>query len=227
MLSLPERHPEDAEVLKQLADISFDQQVFTKATGVYERYLALQPADNAARTRYASALTFTQTFSEAETELKKVLTVEPQNFQAQAYLSITYSQMGATQAALDSGKRALEIAPSDEARARFKEFLDRVETDQGSAPSDSPKEPHEKLIAFVRDNPIAGPKFAGANYAADGTLTLQFSAFPMDKMPPFAKEKFLNGIKDFAEENAVKDVQRIKFADKASGAIMEEMQLNQ
>ena len=48
----------DRYALVNLADISFQQQIFNKSVEYYEKYLALAPEDSNARARYGSSLSF-------------------------------------------------------------------------------------------------------------------------------------------------------------------------
>ena len=148
-----------------LADIYFNNKSFKDSMKHYQRYLKLKPEDHQARGRYASALTFLSRFDEAVSELKSVIKKDPHNFHAYAYLSITYSQMKKMKEAHKAGNKALELAPSEEARNRFASYLVSI----GGAPKDTNKKPEpveempqviaaRVIINHVRSNPIAGPK---------------------------------------------------------------------
>lgn len=233
--------PNDPGALVLMADVSFEQQAFTKALELYERYLALEPDDLGARARYASTLTFMSRFDDAITELTKVLAKEPKNFPAMAYLAITYHQKGDTKKARQHGEKALQLAPSEEARARFAGFmkvLDEAENDgakqapmKASAPSDSREHQVRSqggvdgVVATVRANPVAGPKFVTHEVSGKGVLKLVFKDFPMQMMPPFAKEKFFAGVRKSVESASATELTKIEFVDQATGATMEALAL--
>lgn len=191
--------PKDPDGLIAYADLSFNQRVFDKSVGLYERYLAVAPEDLNARSRYASALAFMQRYSDAVKELKAVLEKDPSNFHASAYLAITYAQMGKQAEAITSGEKALTLAPNDAARARFADFLKNVKTPPpgggapaAGAPTDASVEP--TIVTALKNNPVAGPKFA--RFEAHGsTIHLHLREFPMSQMPPFAKDKFFAGLR--------------------------------
>lgn len=198
--------PNDPDALLAMADLSFNQQVFAKAIEYYERYLHVVPDDHDVRARFGSALSFTQQYDRAIAELQKVLTAEPQDFQAAAYLAITYAQQGEREQALELGMRALEWAPEPEARARFERFLNSVrnaQSDQRStstsheaaAAEHSSEIDQHPVVQHVRASTVAGPKFVRAALLGD-TLQLFFREFPMESMPPFVREKFLDGIRE-------------------------------
>lgn len=223
--------PEDPFALLNMADISLNQQVFEKAVEYYARYLAVQPTDALSRARYASALAFTGKSEQAILELEGILKDQPDNFHALAYLAVTYAQAGSVDRAREVGTRALQVAPSEEARQRFNGFLaslgsaaldaagpqvsggPQVQNPRGGASTTSPV---DAVAEHVRNNEVAGQKFSRAELRGD-TLVLMFSQFPMDKMPPFIRDKFTQGIVDAARKVGV-SASRVSFVD-ADGEI--------
>ena len=232
-----QREPNDPTALVMMADVSFDQKAFTKALDFYERYLAIDSKDLGARARYASTLTFLGRYDDSISELGKVLESDPNNFPAMAYLAITYAQKGETSKAKAVGADALNLAPSDDARARFASFVSSLgDADKDVAqvkPRDSQVEPRESqveqkgetgingFIQSIKANPVAGVKFKSYEYAPNGTITLKFADFPMAQMPPFAKEKFFTGLKQALIKNGLRDVKEIAFIDAATGEVMD------
>lgn len=229
--------PNDPDALVMMADVSFDQKAFTKSKEFYERYLKLEPTDQGARARYASTLTFLGDFDKSISELNSVLKQDPKNFPAMAYLAITYAQQGDIPKAKELGSAALNLAPSEEARARFSAFVTSL--DGQTATSTSPARGNvapppsdaapvvvgiEGFVAKLKSNPIAGPKFVG-HEEVKGDLRLTFKDFPMGQMPPFAKEKFFGSLKKAAEEAKISSVTTISFIDLASGQTMEKIAL--
>ena len=233
--------PNDPGALVMMADVSFDQRAFTKSLDFYERYLKLEPQDLGARARYASTLTFLGRFDDSITELNSVLKSDPNNFPAMAYLAITYAQSGDTLKAKELGVGALKLAPSDDARARFSAFVSsldgaadqpvasavrgtKVQQGQGAVPQPV-KVGIDGFIAIVRANPIAGPKFVQHEASTGGSLRLIFRDFPMQQMPPFAKEKFFSGLRKAATEARLEGIKTIIFVDAQSGSEMESLAL--
>jgi len=223
--------PKDEFGLLNMADLSFEQQIFDKAAEYYQRYLSDHPKDLNTRVRYGSSLAFIGKSKEAETELKAVLKEDPNHFHASAYLAITYAQMGERERAVETGNKALEAAPSEEARARFSSFLDSVKSGQARTPADiaSPSVQRGNLASgaeqseglgqveeFIRANPIAGPKFAGSALE-NQILKLSFNNFPMDQMPPMIREKFTASIKEQVKISLSGKAKEIVFFDEAAG----------
>ncbi len=227
--------PEDPEALIAMADISFDQQAFEKAIDFYQRYIKVNKDDLNARSRYASSLTFIGKHKEALAELESVLKIAPDNFHARAYSAIAYAQMGNLDEAKKFGQSALEVAPSPEAKERFSQFLKQLDMQSSSAKRDNTKPEEEKVadssevnpvVAYIKSNQIAGPKYRSFEYGEKGELILNFEDFPMQMMPPFAKDKFFNSIKN-ALKDEVKKPSRIIFKDISKpNEILDELILN-
>jgi tetratricopeptide (TPR) repeat protein len=220
-----------------MADVSFDQKAFTKAQEFYERYLKLEPDNHGARARYASTLTFLGQYDKSVQELNAVLKQDPKNFPAMAYLSITYAQQGDLSKANETGAAALNLAPSDEARARFSAFMTTLQAQAAASPArgniEAPKSeaPVQAVttgiagfVAQVQNNPVAGPKFVGHEEVKE-ELRLTFKDFPMSQMPPFAKEKFFGTLKKAAQDTNISNVKTISFIDLASGKVMDQITL--
>lgn len=216
-----------------MADISFEQQAFSKAAEFYVKYLNANPKDLNARARYASTLAFLNQHDQALKELETVLKDDPNNFNAKAYMAITYAQLGDRGKAKERGAEALRLAPNDEARARFSDFLEKL-TDQPPARG-TDQESHviqpelpahaQAIVAKARENPVAGPKFVEGKMEGTSTVLLFFSQFPMSQMPPFIKERFLAGFKTLPVTPSERVITSVLFIDKESGERMEELSL--
>jgi len=231
-----QQEPNDPGALVMMADLSFDQRAFTKALDFYERYLKVEPNDLGARSRYASTLTFLGRYDESINELNSVLKTEPKNFPAMAYLAITYAQKGDIATAKKVGGDALTVAPSEDARARFSSFVSSldapgsVEPALNGAAANTVKQVEgaspamKALESSLKANPVAGPKFVALRKASEVRLELVYRDFPMAQMPPFAKEKFLSGVKAAIAQNKLPQVREVVFVDHQTGAVMESMQ---
>lgn len=220
-------NPQDKQAMRLMADLSFEQQAFTKAVEYYSKYMQLAPEDLDTRAKYASSLAFVGRFEEALSELKQVLSKQPQHFHALAYMAITYAQMGDQDQALSYGRQALGSAPSPEAKQRFQAFLDTLQAQPSAAAGRRGNLPTEQqIVDLVSKNPVAGSKFVRSELASNGTLKLYFNEFPMQAMPPFAKDKFLGPIKNIlqqarADKNA--KLTAVQFVDQANMQVMEEL----
>lgn len=222
-------NPLEPDALLSLADISFNQQIFSKAAGLYERFLALRPNDEEVRTRYGSSLMFQGEFDKSIEQQKMVLKKNPKSFQATAYLAIAIGQKGDVAAARTTAKRALELAPNDEAKKRLQAFIDSLDKKPAGLKPDEAQPRQEtgavapvdagatSLEAALRNNPVAGRKFGSLTISGD-TATVKMVDFPMQGMPPFAKDKFYSSLADAAKSSGVKT---IIFVDSATGNEMD------
>ncbi len=215
LLKLNSADSNDAKTLLMLANLSFNQKVFSKSASYYEKYLFLNPDDLEARSSYSSVLTFIGKFDDSLKQIDMVLKKNPNSFQANAYKAITLSQIGKIQESKELAVKALSFAPNDEAKARFSKFIDSLESElSGNKILNS----NSNIIEFVKTNPIAGQKFIHSEITSDKKLKLFFKDFPMDKMPPIAKETFFGKLK---ESSDIKNYLQIEFIDSESGSIME------
>lgn len=251
--------PKDKDALLAMADVSFNQQAFSKAADFYKAYLEVEPKDVSTRARYASSLTFLGRYDDSVSELERAIAEDPKNFSAFAYLAITYAQMGKTQDAIAMGDKVLALAPDDEARARFSKFIDSVKEKASSgktveggheghdhlhdhdhphehdaaeakAPRAEPEKvaifasPIQQVIDHVKANSVAGPKLSEAKFDENsGTLTFLFRSFPMQAMPPFVRDKFVNGVKEKA--STASGIKTVVFADAESGSEMQRVEV--
>ncbi len=213
LLEVKAAEQDNTQARMLLADSYFSLQRFDLAIQEYQQIIDSGLGDkDGAQSKLASTYAFTGQFEKAIELLEKVLEKNPQNFQALAYLSIAYSQKGDTQSALDVGNRALSAAPSSEARQRFQKFFETLSPHKESIPSGSAA---AQVVESIRSNPIAGPKFVSFE-EEQGTLKLYFDNFPMQAMPPVAREKFLGNIKSLKG-----NIVEIQFIDNSTAQIMD------
>jgi cytochrome c-type biogenesis protein CcmH/NrfG len=226
-------NPEDSEALLLMADISFEMQAFTKATEFYGAYLKGNPEDDVIRSRYASSLTFTGRAGEAKGILQNVIERNPKAFQPRAFLAFALAELGEIEEMRKAGDEALALATDDRARAMLESFLQKIaqagegkdevggtlETTSTSTPQFATLKGTPsglKVMDFLSKNPVAGPKLRG--FQEEGsTLRVLLDNFPMEAMPPFAREKFLGGIREFLKAEKITDIDLIEFRDATTG----------
>ncbi|MCB0309643.1 MAG: hypothetical protein KDD42_00325 [Bdellovibrionales bacterium] len=215
-----ELDPKNAAALMNMAEISFTMQAFGKAAEFYMRYLELNPKDLDVRAKYASSLSFIGKASDAEEQLQMVLKENPKHFHALAYLTITYAQMGEPERAKTTGAQALENAPSEEARVRLSQFIEKIGV--STPESQVEQEASGSIERFVKNNPVSGSHFVGSKRAGD-VMKLYFKSFPMSAMPPFAKEKFFGKLKEEAKQDS--QIKVVEFYDEDTDTMMDRIVL--
>lgn len=217
--------PKDKEALGAIGDISFEAQLFMQAANYYRKYLAEAPDDTNYKKRLASALTFMNEPDKSIAILTEVLSKEPNDFQALAYLAIAESQLGNFDKAKEVGSKALAAAPDEESRFRFQAFLNQV--GKGERGQQAPAAPAqvakgsdnaEAFGAALRNHPMIGSKLNSVTQ--EGTeLVIKMSDFPMSAMPPFAKTKFFTTISGYP---GLAGITNLRFVDVSTGAVMAE-----
>ena len=223
--------PNDAGTLRNLADISFNFRVVDKARNLYERYLVLQPEDHAVRVRYGAVLTLAGEVDRAVSELETVLAVRPTDFGALVNLSIAHAERGDVAKSEQIGKQALAHAPDQAARERFRQFLESRESTADVEQAEGEPDSSElitadlsgvaaQIVLKVQGNAVAGPKFVGAHQNGE-RLELVFDNFPMEQMPPFARDKFLTPLQAELDKGiAGQDVGQVVFIEKRGRRIL-------
>lgn len=198
--------PGDPEALLAVGNLSFDRRVFQKAAEYYSRYLEIDPTNKIVRARYGSALGFTGDSEKAVTVLESLRTEQPEDFHTLAFLSVAYAQQGNMTKASEVGDVALNNAPSEEARNRFQAFLSGLKNSPSDNTGESVQTPPQSLESFFKGHPITGPKFDRLSEDDDGKIKVFLHDFPVHQMPPFARDKFVEKIKDLLPGEQVLDI---------------------
>lgn len=205
----------DSFALVAMADISFEAQVFDKAADFYKQYLAINPNNGMIRARYANALSFAGKTKEARLELDRAMKDDPNNFQTLAYAAVAYAQLGEVKKALEISEMSQNLAPTSEAKARLSQFVEELKQRNAKPEISTARDNrYTNLVDHIKSNPVAGPKFKSAEPQSNQILVLNFENFPMDQMPPFVRDKFVNSIK--SEAIQIADLKTLIFRDSAT-----------
>lgn len=90
-----------------------------------------------------------------------------------------------------------------------------------NASSDFQKQAEKPLITHS----IVGPRLASFDWTTPTTVRVIIADFPMEQMPPFAREKFRTGMADkiaaVAKQQGITDAVTLEITDKESGRVME------
>jgi hypothetical protein len=94
-----------------------------------------------------------------------------------------------------------------------------------TAPTAGKKDFHGAVEEMVRGLPIAGPKVGSIEWPGQLKARVLMDSFPMDQMPPNAKEAFLAELKlkihKAKKDNNISSPVEVDFVDGASGRVME------
>jgi len=84
---------------------------------------------------------------------------------------------------------------------------------------------HDDIETMVRGLPVAGPKVTSVEWPDKLKAKVLMDHFPMDQMPPFAKDKFVSdlkaGIDSAKKDNNISSPVEVNIVDGASGSVME------
>ncbi len=238
--------PDNLSALRGMGNINYDRHRYDEATAAYEHYLKQKPDDPAVRTDLGTLYLYTGNPDQAIVQYNKALAIKPDFFEAYFNLGVAYIQMGQAAKAQEALKHALALAPDDRARKQVRDLLaeagapvstQNVEQSANAAPQTSttsqaaeqPQEPTKTFAgaieAMVRQLPIAGSRVKAVQWPSQFEANVLLSDFPMDQMPPFAKEKFLADIKDGIEQAkrsfSVTAPFKLNLADAKSGKVLE------
>ncbi len=235
-----DKEPNDKQSLITMANVSYNNQAFDQAAKYYESYLKQAPEDFESRSTYASALTFLGKSKEAEAELALALKAQPTFFPALANRAINVGLSGTKEDAYAAMNAALPHAPDPETAAKLESFIkdlttERPKSTRGNVEKEAPVKAAAELAPssqrfsqaadVVAQNPVAGPKFARFESNGDNLL-LYMRDFPMAAMPPFAKDKFLNGVKEkIAALPTESQPKVIEFLDEGTGTLLHKLVL--
>jgi len=245
--------PDNLDALRGVGDIDYDKQHYDEAIAAYEHYLKKKPDDPEVRTDLGTMYLYTGNADQAVVQYKKALAGKPGFFQAYYNMGIAYAQENKPEDATAAFKQALALAPDDTARTQVKDVLAKLSgapaasvsmqaasaaTESASqataaqasgAPASAPTagatDFHGAVEQMVRGLPIAGPKVGSVQWPDKLKAMVLMDSFPMDQMPPNAKEMFLAELKlkihKAKKDNNISSPVEVNFVDGASGRVME------
>jgi tetratricopeptide (TPR) repeat protein len=215
---LLELEPNQSEHVLKLADLYFNTKQFDKAENYYRQIIDKGDKSQEMRGRLASALSFQGKYDESIKVLNDILTDSPNSFQGLAYLAITHAQMNQKEKALEYGNKALQFAPSAEAKVRFLSFLKKLDPKFNS---EGILNINDKIAEYMSEHPILKDKFINSMVKDDG-LNIYLQKFPINDMPEFAKEKLFTKLKELVSSE--KEIKKIILKDKINDLVLAEIQ---
>ncbi len=218
---------DNSEALLGMANVSMETGVFDKAVEYYSRYLAKHPEDLKSKTDYALALLQGGDHGGAIKTLKEVVAKEPKQFAPRLSLALAYRVAGEKKLAKAAALEAKKFAPEKQAEHLIDQFvasLDQPESKAATAKgAGDTVSPAMMVESYFRNHEIVGPKVQRIIWPESSLVRVEVKDFPVDKMPPFARDKFL---KNMSEQFAVlSEKLKIQIADEASGTVMLELEV--
>jgi tetratricopeptide (TPR) repeat protein len=232
--------PDNLQALRGIGDIDYDTNKYDEAIAAYEHYLKKKPDDPEVRTDLGTMYLYTGNPDQALVQYQRALKIKPDMFQAYYNMGVAFAQQnkqGDAQAALT---KAYSLAPDDNAKSQVKDLMAKIAggsagpvasgaPDTNAAGSAAVTQPattfQGDLEQIVRGLPVAGPKVGSFQWSSKTHAKLLMDNFPMDQMPPFAKQKFMTDLKagiDTAKKDyKVSSPVEVQIVDTGSGRVME------
>jgi len=198
---------ENGDALLGLATLCFEAGILDKSMLYYERYLKVRPDDLRAKTDFALAKIQANSLEEAEKILNEVIKAKPELYQAHLALALAWKLEGKKELAEKKANEAKKLAPTEDDRQRIDLFLKAME-ERKAVPDESMAaeakgemsseelSPAGQVSAYFQTHPIVGPKLKGISWPELKVAKIMLENFPVEQMPPFAKEKFIGGMKE-------------------------------
>ena len=227
--------PDNLDALRGIGDVDYDKQKYDEAVAAYEHFLKLKPDDPEVRTDLGTMYLYTGNADQAIVQYKKAIASKSDFFQAYYNMGIAYAQENKSADAATSLNKALALAPDDNAKNQVKDLMAKLtgapsasstaSGEAAGAPAASPATFHGAIEQVVRGLPIAGPKVGSVEWPSDLKGRVMFDNFPMDQMPPFAKDKFMSdlkaGIDSAKKSHNVSAPLELDLVDSSSGRVMQ------
>lgn len=204
--------PKNKAALYELGMLTFDQGLLNKGIEYLGRYLAIQPNDLRAQTNFALAKVQNNQAEEAIPVLVSVVEKTPDLFPPHFALALAYRVSGQKEDAKKMANKALELAPDKTAETKVRTFIASLnESSQTKPPTTNLASAVE---SYFKNHQIVGPKLRGFNWLSSKLVHISLADFPVDAMPPVAKQSFVAKIKaQFANYN---QPLKIVFVDAAN-----------
>jgi cytochrome c-type biogenesis protein CcmH/NrfG len=238
--------PDNPDGLRGLGNLDFDRKNYDQAIAAYEHYLKERPDDPEVRTDLGTMYLYTNNPDQAVVQYKRAIKLKPEFFEAYFNMGIAYGDQNDAANARQALQHALKLAPDDDARSKVQEVMAKVTGAPAPAPREiasastanakpaapapagadsSPGGFHDDVEEMVRNIPFAGPKVQAVKWPENLKAMVMMNNFPMDEMPPFAKQKFLSdlrdGIKTAKNTHNIKDTVVVDITNGATGEVME------
>jgi len=237
---------ENLDALRGIGDIDYDQQHYDEAAAAYEHYLKHKPKDPEVITDLGTMYLYTNNPDQAIVQYKKAIALKPDMFQPYYNLGVAYGEQHDKGDSAIAFTKAISLAPDDDRRNQAKQAFTKytgLPAEQatkvastlpgpsaaaaGSAAAAKPGGStfHSSFEEMIRNIPFAGPKVSAVNWPENHKAMVMMDHFPMEQMPPFAKDKFLGdlkaGIDSAKAANHITGNVEVDIVDAQSGRVMQ------
>lgn len=230
-----DRDPKRIDAVRGKGNIYYDQQNAPKAIEHFERYLEAQPKDSAVRTDLATMYLGDGQRDRAMGLYRAVIADDPDFMQAHYNLAAALHGEGDTEGALAELHIARRLTTDESLQKRIDALVARLSGNDAPAPTAPAAEPtppaaaeqtpfQAAVEASFRAHDIIGPRIASIEWTGPGATRLLMRGFPMEAMPPMAREKFESRVRETLAQAAaahpVTGEQSVTLVDADSGREM-------
>jgi tetratricopeptide (TPR) repeat protein len=235
--------PNNLDALRGIGDVYYDRNKYDEAIAAYEHYLKQKPKDPEVLTDLGTMYLYTGNADQAIVQYKKAIALKPDFYQAYYNMGVAYGEQGDKANAAIVLTKAISLAPDDAMRKQAVQAFTKITgmppktatqiasslksgSPRAGAGADASAQTFKGAMeAMVRNLPVAGNKVASIEWPSKYRAKVMMSNFPMDAMPPFARDKFLSdlktGIANTKETHKVTAKVEVDIVDQASGRVMQ------
>ncbi len=194
--SLSQQFPAHALTLRTLGNVLFDANLPDQAIKVYEEYLRLQPEDVNVLTDLGTQYFYADRTQDALVTYTEAVSKFPNHYHAHFNLYLVYTRLKDEGKAQEHLQKAAQI---EEAYGKIMGPVVELKRSFDGSPRPTTTPAYQELESYFRQHPILGPKFTSLEVSGD-QITVYMHDFPIEAMPPFARESFDQKIKDQLEK---------------------------
>lgn len=217
--------PKDADALRALGDIAVDGNDPKRAMEYYQRFLEIRPEDPYVHTLVGNIQLAARNAPEAKRSYEAALAADPMLFQAQVGLGFALAASGEPAAAMDALRKARGLATDDASRRQVDDLIARITAPRESAAKEAGADFKTGVESIFRTHQIVGPKVDRIEWPDESTVEVVLREFPVEAMPPFARDRLTERITTELRENkgryGVTRAVTVKLVDAASGRVMD------
>jgi len=188
--------PDNPDALLGLASLCLQAGITDKALEYYPRYLKQRPEDKRAKTDFALVHFKSGDFEKGQAVISEVLKEDPKFFTAYMVMAFAYRAKGDIAQAEAQAQLAKKNASEPNVKNEIEAFISSLKS--GSTPkplklnqaiNNSPK---ARVETYVKNHSILAPKYRGITWKSDSRAEVSLEDFPVEQMPPFAKQIFIS-----------------------------------
>ena len=198
---------ENPEALLGLASLCMQAGINDKAIEYYPRYLKIKPEDKRARADFALVNFKIGNFEKGKAIIDEILKADPQFYSAHMVLAFAYKAKGDNKNANAQAMLAKQKASSPEVKNQIDSFFSDLDSGKKPKPiqrnsiqstkdakklkvADSAKSVEQEVEDYLRSHSIIGQKIKNITWDSGNSVLVSLFDFPIESMPPFAKQIF-------------------------------------